>query len=46
MKGDAQDIIQKLQREIDVLKKAIAEAPKKPDLEVSFENLKSIFWSF
>ncbi|XP_042070706.1 E3 ubiquitin-protein ligase TRIM39 isoform X3 [Haplochromis burtoni] len=35
VKGDAQDIIQKLQREIDVLKKAIAEAPKNPDLEVS-----------
>ncbi|KAL4007218.1 hypothetical protein ACER0C_001070 [Sarotherodon galilaeus] len=35
VKEDAQDIIQKLQREIDVLKNAIAEAPKNPDLEVS-----------
>ncbi|XP_030609369.1 zinc finger CCCH domain-containing protein 13-like [Archocentrus centrarchus] len=35
VKRDAQDLVQKLQREIDVLKKAIDESDKNPDLEVS-----------
>ncbi|XP_030609371.1 probable E3 ubiquitin-protein ligase TRIML1 [Archocentrus centrarchus] len=35
VKRDEQDVIAKLQREIDVLKKAIHESDKNPDLEVS-----------
>ncbi|XP_039896954.1 E3 ubiquitin-protein ligase TRIM21-like [Simochromis diagramma] len=35
VKRDTQDLLQKLQREVDVLKKAIDESIKNPDLEVS-----------
>uniref|UniRef100_A0A669CSF4 B30.2/SPRY domain-containing protein n=1 Tax=Oreochromis niloticus TaxID=8128 RepID=A0A669CSF4_ORENI len=35
VKRDTQDLLQKLQREIDVLKKAIDESNKNPDLEAS-----------
>uniref|UniRef100_A0AAZ1XGS9 B30.2/SPRY domain-containing protein n=1 Tax=Oreochromis aureus TaxID=47969 RepID=A0AAZ1XGS9_OREAU len=35
VKRDTQDLLQKLQREIDVLKKAIDETNKNPDLEAS-----------
>lgn len=41
VKREAQELIQKLQKEIDKLKKTIDELDKRTDLQVSPENLTS-----